>query len=199
MSILRRDTYANEDISLWAKNTSNSTPLVPVGTIMMYGGPGNPDTSLWRICDGTSLVRTLYPELFAVIGTTFGSDGPDVFFLPDLRDRFPIGANTHALGSVGGTASVSISANNLPQHTHPVTITDPGHSHLQYTAGNAGNIISSAGSIQLAGTNFNINTQATSTASTGITASAGNNTTTHVNLNVLNPYTSVNFIIKCFS
>lgn len=40
-------------------------------------------------CDGSALSRTVYAELFAVIGTVFGSgDGSTTFNLPDLRGYF---------------------------------------------------------------------------------------------------------------
>lgn len=38
-------------------------------------------------CDGRSLHRNVYPELFKAIGTTFGSDGKNTFNLPDCRGR----------------------------------------------------------------------------------------------------------------
>ena len=50
--------------------------------------------------EGANVSRETYADLFAVIGTTFGSgDGSTTFNLPDLRDRYIIGANTNALGT----------------------------------------------------------------------------------------------------
>ena len=48
----------------------------------------------WFLCDGRAISRQTYKALFAVIGTTYGSgDGNSTFNLPDMRDRFPQGAN----------------------------------------------------------------------------------------------------------
>ena len=45
--------------------------LVPIGVINAYGGSTAPNG--WLICNGTAISRTTYSELFAVIGTSFGS------------------------------------------------------------------------------------------------------------------------------
>ncbi len=46
-------------------------------------------------CDGSEISRANYPELFAVIGTSYGEgDGQTTFNLPDLNDRFAQGGNT---------------------------------------------------------------------------------------------------------
>ena len=54
----------------------------------------------YLVCNGANVSRETYADLFAVIGTTFGSgDGSTTFNIPDLRDRYIIGANTNALGT----------------------------------------------------------------------------------------------------
>lgn len=43
----------------------------------------------WLACDGTLYERDEYPELFGLIGTTFGEgDGVKSFAVPDLRGKF---------------------------------------------------------------------------------------------------------------
>lgn len=50
------------------------------------------------VTNDAEVSRETYADLFAVIGTTYGSgDGSTTFNLPDLRDRYIIGANTNAL------------------------------------------------------------------------------------------------------
>ena len=57
----------------------------PVGTIQAFGGTAIPTG--WLLCDGTELNRTDYPDLFAVIGTSFGTPSANTKFkLPDLRE-----------------------------------------------------------------------------------------------------------------
>lgn len=71
---------------------------VITGKIEWFAFNTAPDGYL--VCNGASVSRTTYANLFAVIGTNFGSgNGSTTFNLPDLRDRYIIGANTHALGT----------------------------------------------------------------------------------------------------
>lgn len=72
---------------------------VPTGTIMAYGGPNAPPG--WLVCDGATVSRTQYSELYAVIGNRSGhGDGATTFHLPDLRGRFLRGVNS-PVGSPG--------------------------------------------------------------------------------------------------
>lgn len=49
----------------------------------------------YLVCNGANVSRTTYADLFAVIGTTFGSgDGSTTFALPNLIDKFPQGSAT---------------------------------------------------------------------------------------------------------
>lgn len=56
---------------------------LPVGAIIAYAGNGQiPEGYL--LCDGNAVSRTMFPDLFTVIGTTYGSgDGSTTFNLPD--------------------------------------------------------------------------------------------------------------------
>ena len=54
----------------------------------------------WLLCNGAVVSRSTFSNLFTKIGTTYGmGDGSTTFNLPDLRDRYIIGANTNALGT----------------------------------------------------------------------------------------------------
>lgn len=79
--------------------TELTSLLCPIGTILPFGGSSAPNGFL--ICDGRAISRTgIYASLFAVIGTLYGNgNGTTTFNIPDLRDRFPMGANTNALGT----------------------------------------------------------------------------------------------------
>jgi microcystin-dependent protein len=60
---------------------------VPPGTVMAYAGTTVPEGYL--LCDGSSVSRTTYANLFASIGTTYGTgDGSTTFNLPDYRGLF---------------------------------------------------------------------------------------------------------------
>lgn len=56
-----------------------------------------------------------YPQLFAVIGTTYGGNGVTTFALPNLTGRSIIGtSSTLRLGAVAGKQAVSLSDANVP-------------------------------------------------------------------------------------
>lgn len=106
---------------------ANQNAGVPIGTVVMFAGATAP--AGWMICDGRALVIASYTALSAVLGTAFNVAGVAAgsFNLPDLRQKFPIGAGTNVLGSSGGNFSVTLGPTNLPAHAH--TIQDPQHYH----------------------------------------------------------------------
>lgn len=70
----------------------------PVGTVSAFAGATPPDGYL--LCDGAAVSRSIYSELFAVIGEIYGpGDGSTTFNLPDLSDRFVQGAGTNVTGA----------------------------------------------------------------------------------------------------
>lgn len=71
--------------------------IVPIGTVVFYLGTTIPDGYL--LCNGASLLRTEYPELFEVLGTKCGSVDSAHFTLPDTHHRFLEGTTT--LSEVG--------------------------------------------------------------------------------------------------
>ena len=112
-----------EGIAVADDNVVGGYPLIPVGGLMPYAGAASPEG--WLLCDGTATSRTTYANLFALIGTTYGSgDGTTTFNVPDMRSRMPIGAGSgtgltsRALASTGGAESVVIASGNLPLHQH---------------------------------------------------------------------------------
>lgn len=122
----------------------------------VYAATVNPGT---LECTGASLLKTDYPDLYAKIGTTFGSVDGLHFTLPLLNDtgRFlrsrtgslALGtyqANLNASHShtVTGTPAVgTLTTDSQGAHVH--TITDPGHAHTTNAA------LSGAATIQTVG------------------------------------------------
>lgn len=106
-----------------------------IGEIVCYAGPTSPDLN-WLSCDGTSLLRADYPDLFTVIGTTFGATDSSHFTLPDLRGRTVVGVGTgaglsaHSLGDSFGEETHTLVTSEQAAHTH----VDSGHSHTEITA-----------------------------------------------------------------
>ncbi|CAF1569788.1 unnamed protein product, partial [Rotaria sordida] len=61
-----------------------------IGEIRLYAAADHPPFP-WLFCNGTEISRIQYPQLFSVIGESFGAgDGKITFNVPDFRDRFPL-------------------------------------------------------------------------------------------------------------
>ena len=117
--------FLNTDLdSIDALVFANQQGVVPIGVITMFGGATAP--AGWLLCQGQSLDTTAYAGLFAVFGYAHGGSGPN-FNLPNLQQRFPIGAGPNPLGQLGGSFSVTIALGNLPSHNHGIT--DVAHNH----------------------------------------------------------------------
>lgn len=115
---------------------------VPAGGVMPFAGSIAP--AGWLLCYGQAVSRSQYGELFAVLGTSYGSgDGSTTFNLPDLRGRVVAGVDNmggsaasrltsttitgggDAVGEVGGSQTHTLTTSEMPAHTH-------------YMVGNAG-------------------------------------------------------------
>lgn len=79
---------------------------VPSGVIVMWSGSADNIPVGWALCDGTN-------------GT------------PDLRNRFVVGAGTsYEPGDTGGSASVTLTVDQLPSHKHSASTESAGsHNH----------------------------------------------------------------------
>ena len=60
----------------------------------------------YREFDGSAIVQAVHPQLYALFGAT----------IPDLRDRFLLGAATP--GTIGGEASTTLAMTHIPSHNH---------------------------------------------------------------------------------
>jgi microcystin-dependent protein len=111
----------------------------PTGAVTAFGGTSAPTG--WLICDGSAVSRTTYSDLFAAIGTNFGSgDGSTTFNIPDMRGRVPTGyaaSGGHIdVSAIGNNDGVAV-ANRRPKHQ--TSKTDSGHTHrLLMNVGGAG-------------------------------------------------------------
>ena len=73
----------------------------------------------WALCNGATMNISQYTALFSLLGTTYGGDGRTSFALPDLRGRTPLHkGDTHQLGQKGGAETVTLTAAQIPAHTH---------------------------------------------------------------------------------
>jgi hypothetical protein len=153
------------------QNTLNS--FIPIGSIILwYGSVGTIPTG-WRLCDGNAGIPI----------TVGGIEYP----IPDLRDRFVVGAGqNYNVGGVGGNTD-SI----LPFHTHAVV--DPGHIHQsQYDGRTPGSIDGNGAGSEIGGMGFPYQFPTTNTV-TNITVVATGTSVTNTNLP---PYYALCYIMK---
>lgn len=76
----------------------------------------------WALCNGQLLSINQNQALFSVLGTTYGGNGVTTFALPDFKGRVPLHwGNNFVHGQIGGTASHTLNASEMPQHIHTVT------------------------------------------------------------------------------
>lgn len=162
---------------------ANGAMPCPVGSIIDFGGATAP--AGWYLCYGEALSRTGYPELFNVIGITYGSgDGATTFNLPDCRGRLTAGVDNMGgtaanritsagsgvtgttLGAVGGSQNQTLTTGQIPQFqftpagTINNTVTNTGATYGGNSLLNVAN-----GGFSSVATAANIGTSVTSTFS----------------------------------
>jgi microcystin-dependent protein len=118
-----------------------------LGMLAIYGFNFAPRG--WAMCNGQILSIAQNTALFSLLGTTYGGNGQTTFALPDLRGRVPNhqgqgpGLSSYSLGQEGGTETVTLTVNELAQHTHTYT---PHASSAPTTKNPSGNYIAATGS-----------------------------------------------------
>jgi microcystin-dependent protein len=113
--------------------TGVTADSVQIGTVLWFAASSAPLGYLE--CDGSSKSISIYNELFAVLGTTYGNlvNGGTEFILPDLRGEFIRGWD-HNKGVDSGRTFGSTQSDDFKSHTH--TFNSYGG---QATAGTGGN------------------------------------------------------------
>ena len=104
--VIYSQTEPTDKNAIWVRETNDFNDnlfveTVPVGSYISYS-TRNIVPDGFMVCDGRSLTKTEYPELFEVIGYTYGGSGEN-FNIPVFNDgRFmrSTGGNAAALGTV---------------------------------------------------------------------------------------------------
>jgi hypothetical protein len=88
--------------------TGNGGDGVPLGAIIAYSANGELPSG-YLLCDGSAVSRTMFPDLFSAIGTTYGAgDGTTTFNLPDYSDgRFPEGSTVAGVAHAAGLPNIT--------------------------------------------------------------------------------------------
>jgi len=168
---------------------------IPTATIVPWSSASVPTGFLE--CNGQTVSRSTYADLFAIVGTTYGAgDGSSTFLVPDLQDNVAVGkSNNKALASTGGantvaatgnvggsTANATLSESQLASHSHPFAVRQPGANNNNaaqrgFQGGSANAVTNNTGS----GSGHSHNMSATF---------SGDSTS------VLQPYLTIIYIIK---
>ncbi len=110
-----------EDGTLNAIGGSGGTvsDTLPIGSVVKWFSTTIPTN--WLACNGQAISRTEYAELFAVIGTKYGSgDGSTTFNLPNIKGKTTVGLDIddtdfNELGKTGGEKTHTLTENEIPQ------------------------------------------------------------------------------------
>jgi microcystin-dependent protein len=98
-----------------------------IGEITFFAGNFAPRG--WAYCDGQLLAISQNDALFSLYGTIYGGDGRTTFGLPDMRGRLLMddgqgaGLAPQTIGAKSGSERITLNTNQLPRHTHDLTIT----------------------------------------------------------------------------
>jgi len=137
-----RDTWG----TLLNANFTTLDTVMPIGCVVDFAGPAAPPG--WLLCDGRTISRTIYSDLFAAIGTAWGAgNGTTTFQLPNTPGRASVAPGTvtdtngnhvsFTFGQLTGAVLQPVQKTNLPSYNLTVTTTG-AHSHGGQTSPTAG-------------------------------------------------------------
>lgn len=133
------DGHANAQAQALANRTKYlKERLSPTGEILMW--PTSLAPTGYLVCNGATVSRTTYADLFAIVGTAFGEgNGSTTFHLPDFRGQFirghnaasgqdPDAASRTAMNTGGNTGDNigSIQSDAFEAHTHDRDVVSTG-------------------------------------------------------------------------
>ena len=157
-----------------------------IGEIIMFGGNFAPRG--WALCDGQLLSISENSALFSILGTTYGGDGRTTFGLPDLRGRVPVhpghgpGVDSVSLGQKGGANKHTLTALEIPAHSH--TFNPP-------CSGDTATLDAPANAFPAEHAEASYATSTDESMGQGTTGNAGGGQS----FNIMQPFLGVNFII----
>jgi hypothetical protein len=104
--LLPREKLMAQPYAIHAKTAENG---VPAGTVIAFAGDAGSAPSGYLLCDGREVNQSDYPDLFAAIGSLYGTASGGKFKVPDFRGMFLRGAGEQTLnyGSYGDIIHIS--------------------------------------------------------------------------------------------
>lgn len=103
---------------------------IPPGTIYGYGGSSDPTG--WVVCNGVARTPSDISIYDRLVNMSIGSRSGASYTPPDLRGAVLRGITSgETLGSTKGSDTISVSATNIPSHTHSYSLSNkfPAHRH----------------------------------------------------------------------
>ena len=110
------DERSNSEVCGFFRFAGHEAQRVPSGAVEYFAGATAPVG--WLVCNGATISRSTYSDLFAAIGTTYGAgNGSTTFKLPDLRGEFIRGWDG-GRGVDAGRVIGSSQSQQVGGHTH---------------------------------------------------------------------------------
>ena len=166
--------------------------ILPSGVVVPYAGATAP--SGWLLCSGQIVNVATYPNLFAVIGASFGGNGISTFALPDMRGRVAAGIDAGAgrltvwgsgMGVAGGIQQTQPRVYAIVDVSVNGTLTGSAGANATAGAGSgAGPMCGDGAPVTVSG----------ASVGAGNIRNDGNNVTDVIN--VAQPFQMMNYIIK---
>lgn len=156
----------------------------------------------WAYCQGQTISIAQNTALFSLLGTTYGGDGIQTFKLPNFASRQARGAgqgqglSNITLGQLGGSETVTLTAQNLPSHTHTAAVKSSANTSntINPIGGSYGPTqvqVQSPPNVTAVGNMYATAANTTMAADMVTVQAAGNNSP----VPLLNPYLAMNYII----
>ncbi len=103
-----------------------SSSMIYAGMMIPYaiGGAVALPPNGWLFCLGGEADKAAYPDLYAVIGNTYGTPtNPDNFVLPNMATRAVVGTDASFSGAfsiahAAGSQTATLTVDQMPAHTH---------------------------------------------------------------------------------
>lgn len=186
-------------------NFLSGLPTLPIGIILPFGGAEEPNG--WLLCDGRQVLKSEFTALFQKIGYSFldpdflDDGGVNLFALPDMRGRFPLGLdnmNDSAAGRVTSSGATAV-GNNLGNEKATIDVSNlPEHEHdLRGDAGSQYYAIRDNTGAPLDTQAIQYDAPTGSQAGQALPSSGGIKTTQNLGtpMDIMNPYLALNYII----
>ncbi len=115
---LAGDISVADTVDIWSEihDKFSQGIFCMIGAIVPILNDSTPSNMI--LCDGSTFLKSDYPELYAVLPAALIID-PNTGQLPDLRDSFLIGASASILEhSIGGESEHTLTVSELASHNH---------------------------------------------------------------------------------